>query len=325
VEDLLKNADVAMYQAKRNGRSTFQVFASSMGASADQRLALEGQLRKAIDAGQFALWYQPLVDVATGTIAGAEALIRWQHPERGMVFPGEFIALCEETGLIVPIGEWVLRTACAQNRQWQREGLPAIPVAINLSGQQLRGAGIVDLVAAILSETGLDPRLLELELTESILMDDTGGADAALSALATLGVGLAIDDFGTGYSSLSYLKHFPVDSLKIDRSFICDVTTNPNDAAITSAIVAMGHALDLRIVGEGVETAEQVGLLRKLGCDVIQGNWISPPLPADAFATHLRQAGSMVSSRSAADHSGPRPAHPLAPRAVSQSGRNRAG
>jgi len=294
IEDLLKNADVAMYQAKRNGRGTFRVFASAMGASAHHRLALEGQLRRAIGAGQFVLWYQPIVEVASRKIVGAEALIRWQHPDRGLVLPGEFIGLCEETGLIVPIGEWVLRTACAQNRQWQREGLPVIPVAINLSGQQLRLAGLVDLVGAILAESGLDPGLLDLELTESILMGDTGGTHAALSALAGLGVGLAIDDFGTGYSSLSYLKHFPVNTLKVDRSFIRDVTTNPNDAAITSAIIAMGHALGLRIVGEGVETAEQFELLRRLGCDVIQGNWVSRPMPAGAFAAHLRRAGPIA-------------------------------
>lgn len=297
VEDLLKNADVAMYQAKRNGRGTYQVFASSMGATADQRLALEGQLRKAIDAGQFSLWYQPLVDVATGQIAGAEALIRWHHPERGMVFPGEFIDLCEETGLILPIGEWVLRTACAQNRQWQREGLPPIPVAINLSGQQLRGAGIVDLVAGILAESGLDPRFVELELTESTLMSDSGGGHEALAALAGLGVGLAIDDFGTGYSSLSYLKHFPVTTLKIDRSFIREVTSKPHDAAITAAIVAMGQALGLRIVAEGVETAAQFALLRQQGCNVVQGNWFSRPIPAEDFAALLKKSGPPLRRR----------------------------
>jgi len=297
LEDLLKNADVAMYQAKRGGRGTFRIFASPMGRFAQQRLALEGQLRKAIDAGQFALWYQPTIDVATRKIIGAEALIRWQHPERGMVFPGEFIELCEETGLIVPIGEWVLRTACAQSRQWQREGLPAIPVAINLSAQQLRGAGIVDFVGEMLAEYGLEPGLLDLELTESILMADTAGAQAALPALSALGVGLAIDDFGTGYSSLSYLKHFPVDTIKIDRSFIREVATNAADAAIIAAVIAMGHALGLRIVGEGVETAEQFEGLRDLGCDVIQGNWASRPLPAETFAAHLRKVGALAGYR----------------------------
>jgi diguanylate cyclase (GGDEF)-like protein len=290
LEDLLKNADVAMYQAKRNGRGTFELFARSMGATARQRLSLEGQLRKAIDAGQFALHYQPLVNAETRQVTGVEALLRWRHPERGIVYPGEFIALCEETGLIVPIGEWVLRTACAQARAWQLQGLPSVPVAINLSGQQLRRGNIVELVTAALAETELDPRLLELELTESILMNDLGGAESVLPALATLGVGLAIDDFGTGYSSLSYLKHLPVDTLKIDQSFIRDVTTNANDAAITSAIVAMGHALGLRIVAEGVETAEQDRLLRRQGCDLIQGHWVARPMDPDAFSAFVRRS-----------------------------------
>lgn len=297
LEDLLKNADVAMYQAKRNGRSTFELFAHAMGATANQRLVLEGQLRKAIGAGQFKLHYQPLVNAESREISGVEALIRWEHPERGLVYPGEFIALCEETGLIVPIGEWVLRTACAQTRAWQRQGLPVVPVAINLSGQQLRRGNIVELVRATLAETDLEPRLLELELTESILMNELDGAQAALPALSTLGVGLAIDDFGTGYSSLSYLKHLPVNTLKIDQSFIRDVTTSANDATIVSAIVAMGHALGLRIVAEGVETAAQDRLLRRQGCDIIQGHWISLPLTAQAFGDFLRQSREMAHDR----------------------------
>jgi diguanylate cyclase (GGDEF)-like protein len=292
LESLLKNADVAMYQAKRNGRNTFEFFARSMSTAAVKRLTLEGELRKAIDRKQFEIWYQPVVEVGTGRVASAEALIRWRHPAWGIVLPTEFIPVCEETGLIVPLGAWILRSVCAQNRAWQQQGLPPIPVAVNLSGQQLRGDGVLELVRDALAEAQLDPRHLVLELTESILMENEGGAAAVLPALAELGVGLAIDDFGTGYSSLSYLKHFPVDTVKIDKSFVSDVTVNPNDAAITSAIIAMGHALDLRVVGEGVETPEQAEVLRIQGCDLIQGFWVSRPIPAPAFGGYLREAAT---------------------------------
>jgi diguanylate cyclase (GGDEF)-like protein len=292
LESLLKNADVAMYQAKRNGRNTFEFFAKSMSTGSVRRLTLESHLRKAIDRKEFEIWYQPVVEVGTGRIASAEALIRWRHPEWGIVLPTEFIPVCEETGLIVPLGAWILRSVCAQNRAWQKQGLPLIPVAVNLSGQQLRGDGVLELVRNTIRETRLDPRHLILELTESILMENEGGAAAVLPALAELGVGLAIDDFGTGYSSLSYLKHFPVDTVKIDKSFVNDVTGNPNDAVITSAIIAMGHALDLRVVGEGVETPEQAEVLRLQGCDLIQGFWVSRPIPAEAFGAYLREAAN---------------------------------
>ena len=298
LESLLKNADLAMYQAKKRGRNTVQLFASSMGISANKRLALEGELRRAIDLEQFALWYQPVVDLKTGKVASAEALVRWEHPTKGIVLPAEFIPLCEETGLINVLGEWILRAACCQNRSWEEAGLASIPMAINLSGQQLRGGGTVDLVRKVLDDAKLDPRHLILELTESTLMEGVGDARTVLPALSALGVGLAIDDFGTGYSSLSYLKNFPVNMLKIDKSFIRDVTSDPNDAAITSAIVAMGHALDLRVVAEGVETEAQVELLRRLGCDLIQGHWVSKPMTANDFARYLRQKG--VSPRPAA-------------------------
>ncbi len=292
LENLLKNADLAMYQAKKRGRNTVELFATSMGISANKRLTLEGELRRAIDLEQFALWYQPVVDLKTGQVASAEALVRWEHPTDGLVLPAEFIPLCEETGLINVLGEWILRAACSQNKSWEEAGLASIPIAINLSGQQLRGGGTVELVRKVLETAQLDPRHLMLELTESTLMDGVGDARTVLPALSALGVGLAIDDFGTGYSSLSYLKHFPVNMLKIDKSFIRDVTTDPNDAAITSAIVAMGHALDLRVVAEGVETEAQVELLRKLGCDLIQGHWVSRPMTANDFARYLRQKGA---------------------------------
>jgi predicted signal transduction protein with EAL and GGDEF domain len=292
LESLLKNADVAMYQAKRNGRNTFEFFAKSMSTASVRRLTLESHLRKAIDQKQFEIWYQPVVEVGTGRVASAEALIRWRHPEWGIVLPQEFIPVCEETGLIVPLGAWILRGVCAQNRAWQEQCLPPIPVAVNLSGQQLRGDGVLELVREAIAEAHLDPRHLVLELTESILMENEGGAAAVLPALAELGVGLAIDDFGTGYSSLSYLKHFPVDTVKIDKSFVSDVTINPHDAAITSAIIAMGHALGLRVVGEGVETPEQAQVLRIQGCDLIQGFWVSRPIPAEAFGSYLREAAT---------------------------------
>ncbi len=299
LESLLKNADLAMYQAKRRGRNNVQLFATSMETSANRRLTLEGELRRAIELEEFSLWYQPVIELKSGKVASAEALVRWHHPTDGLILPAEFIPLCEETGLINVLGEWILRTACNQNRGWERAGLASIPVAINLSGQQLRGGGAVELVRQVLADAELDPRRLVLELTESTLMEGVGDARTVLPALAALGVGLAIDDFGTGYSSLSYLKHFPVNTIKIDKSFIRDVTSDPNDAAITSAIVAMGHALDLRVVAEGVETEAQVELLRKLGCDMIQGHRVSHPLTADEFATYLRE-------RSAGGRSGAR-------------------
>jgi diguanylate cyclase (GGDEF)-like protein len=291
LESLLKNADLAMYQAKKAGRNTVQSFATSMGISANKRLALEGELRRAIDLEQFTLWYQPVVDLKTGKVASAEALVRWEHPSDGLILPAEFIPLCEETGLINVLGEWILRAACCQNRSWEEAGLASIPMAINVSGQQLRGGGTVELVRQVLKDAKLDPRHLILELTESTLMEGVGDARTVLPALSALGVGLAIDDFGTGYSSLSYLKHFPVNMLKIDKSFVRDVTSDPNDAAITSAIVAMGHALDLRVVAEGVETEAQVDVLRRLGCDQIQGHWVSHPMTANDFARYLRQKG----------------------------------
>jgi diguanylate cyclase (GGDEF)-like protein len=289
LESLLKNADLAMYQAKRRGRNAVELFATSMGTSANKRLSLEGELRRAIDQEQFSLWYQPVVDLRTGRIASAEALVRWHHPTDGLVLPAEFIPLCEETGLITVLGEWILRAACKQNAVWERAGIASFPIAINLSGQQLRGGGTVEMVRRALAYAKLDPRRLVLELTESTLMEGVGDARSVLPALSALGVGLAIDDFGTGYSSLSYLKHFPVNMLKIDKSFIHDVTSNANDAAITSAIVAMGHALDLRVVAEGVETEPQVQVLRRLGCDLIQGHWVSRPMPAPEFAAYLQE------------------------------------
>ena len=297
IESLLKHADAAMYQAKRKGRNRYEVYAAALTAGAVERLTLEHQLRQALELDQFALWYQPIVDLKTGRITSAEALIRWHHPEWGIVPPGEFIPLCEERGLIVPIGEWSLRALCAQSMAWQRQGLPVIPIANNLSGQQLQDPDTVGLVQRVLRETGLDPGALIIELTESILMEGGSDAWAAVQALSELGVGLAIDDFGTGYSSLSYLKQFPVQTLKIDRSFISNITTDPDDAAITRAVIALGQALGLRTVAEGVETEEQAEYLRRQGCDAMQGYLIGRPVPAPAFATYLRGPGLMAPAR----------------------------
>ena len=234
------------------------------------------------------------MDLKTGRITSAEALIRWHHPEWGIVPPGEFIPLCEERGLIGAIGEWSLRELCTQSVAWQAEGLPMIPIANNLSGKQLQDKNTVGLVQRILAETGLEPGALIVELTESILMEGGSDAWAAVQALSDLGIGLAIDDFGTGYSSLSYLKQFPVQTLKIDRSFIRDIITDPDDAAITSAIIALGRALGLKTVAEGVETAEQADFLRKQGCDSMQGYLVGRPVAATAFAIYLRGAGQGV-------------------------------
>jgi diguanylate cyclase (GGDEF)-like protein len=287
-ETLLKHADVAMYQAKLKGRNRCEQYADSMSATGARRLTLENHLRKALEAGQFRMNYQPIAELATGRITSAEALIRWHHPEWGLVPPVEFIPVCEESGLISAVGDWTLHTVCAQQRAWEQEGLPIVPVAINLSGKQLAGDAIVNSVRQVLATTGLDARHLIIELTETILMQGEGQAASVMQALAALGISLAIDDFGTGYSSLSYLKHFPVHTLKIDRSFTRDVTTDGDNAAITSAIIAMGGALNLRVVAEGVETEDQVDFLRRAGCDRVQGYLLGYPVEADVFADWLR-------------------------------------
>ena len=290
LESLLKNADVAMYQAKQKGRNRIEFYADAMSARAVRRLTLENHLRKALEADQFELWYQPIANLSTGRVESAEALIRWHHPDLGMVPPGEFIPVCEESGLIIPLGEWILRSVCRQSLAWQQGGI-TLPVAINISAQQLRNDSTVDLVRRMLKSTGLAPEHLILELTESILMQSEGEASTALQALAGLGIGLAIDDFGTGYSSLSYLKHFPVNTVKIDKSFVREVTSNADDAAITSAIIAMGNALGLKVVAEGVESQEQVSFLRKLRCHAIQGYLVGYPVPAPDFPGFLERGG----------------------------------
>ncbi len=288
LEDLVKNADVAMYHAKERGRNTYELYSASMNAEALARMELEQQLRKAVEAREFTIWYQPIVDLDTLKPTGAEALIRWAHPDRGLVSPGEFIALCEECGLIVPLGEWILRTVCNQSRAWEAEGFGPIRMSVNLSARQLRHEGIVETVRGILDETGVHPRTLVLELTESMLMEPRGVTGRTIRELADLGVSLAIDDFGTGYSSLSYLRDFPLTTLKIDRSFIAGVGSNPGHAAITTAIIALAKAMELDVVAEGVETEEQVAFLRERGCQKIQGYLIGRPGPPADFAAYLR-------------------------------------
>jgi predicted signal transduction protein with EAL and GGDEF domain/HAMP domain-containing protein len=287
-EELLKSADVAMYHAKEQGRNTYRLYSSSMNAEAMARMQLESQLRKAVESGEFTIWYQPIIDLKTGKPTGAEALVRWAHPERGLVSPGEFISLCEECGLIVPLGEWILRTVCSQARAWDDAGLGPMRMCVNLSARQLRQEGIVDTDRTILRETGFRPDSLVLELTESMLMEPSGIVGRTIHELADLGVSLAIDDFGTGYSSLSYLKNFPVKTLKIDRSFLMNVTTDPGNAAITTAIIALAGAMGLDVVAEGVETLLQAEFLRERGCHRGQGFLFGKPQPVPAFEEFLR-------------------------------------
>jgi len=296
VETLLAHADTAMYEAKKQGGNGYQVFARTMNASALQRLTLESDLRRALEREELVLHYQPIVGVATGAISGAEALVRWQHPTLGLLLPSEFVPIAEENGLIVSLGEWVLRTACAQNRAWQDAGLPAIRVTVNLSSRQIRQGSLAATVSEALDAAGLDAAWLGLELTESVLMERQHEAVTALHRLRAMGVHLAIDDFGTGYSSLSYLKHFPVDALKIDRAFVRDLMSVPDDAAITAAIIAMAHALELSVVAEGVETHEHLAFLKGQGCDEVQGHLLGRAVPAERFAEWLargRKAGRL--------------------------------
>lgn len=287
-DHLIRNADAAMYQAKGRGRNTFQFYSSDMNDRAAERLELEVQLRTAHLRGELCLHYQPQVDAISGRIVGAEALMRWQHPEYGMISPGRFIPIAEESGLIVQIGDWAIREACRQAVVWQRQGLEPITVAVNLSGRQFQQPNFVAQVADALVETGLAPQWLELEVTESIVMHDVRQVIATLSELKQLGVQLSIDDFGTGYSSLSYLKRFPVDLLKIDQSFVRDLENDDSDAAIVRAVISLGKHLNLRLVAEGVETEGQFAFLQAAGVDLIQGFWFSRPLLAEDFAARLR-------------------------------------
>jgi diguanylate cyclase (GGDEF)-like protein len=296
LETLLMHADTAMYKAKEHGGSSYQAYSRTMNASALQRLALENALRRAIEREEFELHYQPIIDARSGAAVGAEALVRWRHPELGLLLPSEFIALAEENGLIVPLGEWVLHQACAQNRAWQDSGLAPVRVVVNLSSRQLRRS-LPETVARILQSTGLEPRYLGLELTESLLVNHHKEDTDTLHALRAMGLHLAVDDFGTGYSSFSYLKHLPLDALKIDRSFVREITTSSDDAAITTAIIAMAHALGLKVVGEGVETDAQREVLRRQGCDAMQGYLFSRPVAAGELVPLLSRKPTARGSR----------------------------
>ncbi len=276
---LLKAADVAMYRAKDTGRDSYQFYSAAMNVHTVERLELESDLRRALERNEFLLYYQPKVEIATGLITGVEALLRWNHPRRGLVPPMEFIPLAEETGLIVPIGEWVLATACARIKEWQEHGLSKLDVAVNLSARQFADPTLLSKLTGIIRRSGLDPSSLELEITESVVMLHGESAVALLKQLKSLGVRIAIDDFGTGYSSLAYLKRFPIDTIKVDRSFIRDIPADSGDMQITRAIIAMAHSLRLRVVAEGVETAGQVKFLRSQRCDTVQGYYFHHPLP----------------------------------------------
>jgi diguanylate cyclase (GGDEF)-like protein len=278
-ETLVRCAEAALYNAKQRSRSSYSFFTGALNQQAADRLKIEARLRRALERSEFVVHYQPQVDLASGRITGVEALIRWKSPEAGLVGPTEFIPILEDTGLIVPVGEWVLREACAQNKRWRDAGLSVPRIAVNLSGRQLNDPGLVSTVGRVLEETGLDPASLELEITEGMI-ENADEAVKILHGLSAMGVKLAIDDFGTGYSSLSYLKSFPINTLKIDQTFVRDVTTDADDAAIAKAIIAMAHSLKLKVIAEGVETREQLDFLSSEACDEIQGFLFSRPLPA---------------------------------------------
>ena len=291
-QQIVKNADMAMYRAKNTGRANYQFYKEDMNLAFQARKALERDLRKALAHGQLDLFYQPQIDARRSLIIGAEALVRWRHPTRGMISPAEFVPIAEECGLIVPLGDWVLETACTQNRIWQDLGLPPVRVAVNLSAQQFLYRDLVGSVVGALETSGLDHACLELEITEGILMRETEMTISTLRRLTELGIQIAVDDFGTGYSSMAYLKRFPVNKIKIDRAFVTDVTTDPGDAAIVGAVIGLAHGLGLSVAAEGVETFDQAAHLRARGCDELQGYYFGRPMPASEFEQRLREAAA---------------------------------
>jgi predicted signal transduction protein with EAL and GGDEF domain len=297
-ETLIRNADTAMYHAKENGRNSYQFFERDMNVRAVELQAVEGSLRHALERQEFVLHYQPKINLETGAITGAEALVRWLHPERGLVPPAQFVPIAEDTGLILPIGQWILREACRQARAWLDAGLGPMPVAVNISTVEFRSKHFLEGIRTILLETGLEPSFLELELTESVLMQHPESTASVLRALKSIGVRLAVDDFGTGYSSLSYLRRFPIDVLKLDQSFLHDIARpETKDAAIVNAVITMGKSLKHRVIAEGVETEEQLAFLRAHRCDEGQGFYFSPPVAPEQFAELLAGATSSAALR----------------------------
>jgi EAL domain-containing protein (putative c-di-GMP-specific phosphodiesterase class I) len=292
VEELVKNADTAMFHAKATGKNNYQFYTDSMSATAFERLSMENAMRRGLGNNEFELYYQPKIELAGNRAIGLEALVRWHHPEMGLVLPSDFIPLAEETGLIVALGEWVLQTVCAQLKNWHAAGLEPLRVAVNLSACQFRQSMLRQQVRRILDETGVAPEWLELELTESVIMDDIQTSSTILRELKNMGVGISMDDFGTGYSSLSLLKRLPLDTLKIDRSFVRDITTDADDAAIVDAVISLAHSLRLRVIAEGVETIEQLEFLNSRGCDEVQGYLYSRPLPVTGIEAWLREFSS---------------------------------
>lgn len=293
-EALMANADAAMYCAKQRGRSNAQRFEPGMDRTTRERVCLQNDLHYALERGQFVLHYQPKVDAATGNVHSAEALIRWFHPERGMIGPDRFIPLAEECGLIESIGEWVLREACRQSKAWQLDGLSPLRIAVNVAASQFRHGNLLDVIRRALDDAGLDPRYLELEITESAVMTDPEESAGILEDLSRMGVLVSVDDFGTGYSSMSYLRRFPIDKLKIDRGFIAELMTRADDASIVRAIISLAHSLRLKVVAEGVESLEQLDFLKSMGCDQYQGFHFSPPLPAAEFGELMQRQKQVV-------------------------------
>lgn len=293
-DELLKHADAAMYRAKEEGRNKYAYYTVDIGSAIDRRVKIEHELRRSVYERDFHLCYQPLVDAKSLEVVGAEALLRWDHPTQGMIPPGDFIAIAEETGQLVTLGQQVLRSICLQQVQWQQRGLEAIRVAINISPIQFSHPGFLKEVQTILEETGADPTYLELEITETCLMLHATENIALLEDLKALGLSLSIDDFGIGYSSLNYLKRFPVDNLKIDRSFVLDVLEDASDSAICKAIVALGQSLGIQVIAEGVETADHQAFLQTMGCDVLQGYYLGRPCRADRFEAQLKQRPSLT-------------------------------
>jgi len=290
MQALLAHADAAMYSAKQQGRGNFRRYAPGMDTGTEDRVQFESELHNAVALNQLRLYYQPKVDTQTGEVRSAEALVRWMHPTRGIVSPAEFIPLAEECGLIGAIGGWVIREACRQTRAWQLDGVPTLRVSVNLSASQFRDSGLVDSIRAALDDAGLEARYLEVELTESAVMSDPEKSIAVLEHLSAMGVLVSVDDFGTGYSSMSYLRRFPIDKLKIDRVFIDEIVSRPEDASIVRAIVSLAHSLRLKVVAEGVETPAQLDFLRTAGCDEYQGYHFSRPLPATEFERLIRES-----------------------------------